>query len=115
MGAVCPHCCSLINESKCHPHNYPLPVKVSSQHRRVPREEDSIIDSPGKVLQVIHIIQIHSPVSLATHLVVLLRFAMPFSAVEQCKGQDLIGSDSLPIKIVSAHTPGNMEEFIQGV
>ena len=65
-GAVHPCCCSPTNESEHGPCNYLLPVMVSSQCRRVSREEDSIIDSPVKVLQAIHIIQIHSWVSLTT-------------------------------------------------
>ena len=110
-----PICCSLINESKHGPHNHPLPVMVSSQHGRVPREENSIIDSPGKALQAIHIIQIHFCVNLTMCLVALLGFVVPFRDAEQCKGEDLIGNDSLPIKIIGAHALENMEEFIQGV
>ena len=73
---------------------------VSSQHGRVPGKEDTIIDSPGKVLQAIHIIQIHPCISLAMGLVTLLWFASLFCAVEQCEGQNLIGNDSLPIEVI---------------
>ena len=110
-----PEVYNTINESECGPYNYPLPVMVSSQCGRVPREEDFIMDSPGKVVQAIHIIQIHSWVSITTCLVVLLGFAMLLHAVEQFKGEDLIGNNSLPIEIIGAHDLENMEEFILGV
>ena len=97
------------------PGNYLLPVMIPGQCGWVPRKENTIIDDPGEALQAIHIVQIHPHSSLAMGVMALLRFAPLLRTVEKHEGQNLVDNDSLPIKVISAYTPEDMEKFIKCV